>query len=188
MMIDINEIQPAKVNECIESAHGVASLEIKKTTAEHELDTVSNSDTGTALLTLKEELEQWKQRCAGLAAERELAISLSGQSILPGVATQLMRLFRDKVVVQADESQGWAVRSNDGRLLNDAVKEWLQSPEYQHFRVASTKGGTAQRTETNAVNKTVHNNLPVKSLNELVINQWKQRSSASGTGSLWPRT
>lgn len=140
---------------------------------------------------LDEELKQWKSRCAALAAERELALALSGQALLPGVAGQLLRLWRDTVVAQPEaQGHGFEVKSADGRQLGDAVKEWLQSPEFQHFRVAGTRGGTAVRSEAaSATERSVAAGSTPRSLNEIVIHQWRQRSARQPqgeVGGMWP--
>lgn len=135
------------------------------------------------------ELAEWKNRCAGLAVERELALALSGQALLPGVTSQLMRLMREKVVAEPDGSKGFQVKATDGRPLADAVKDWLLSPEYSHFRVAASRGGTAIRSETSATDRSVPSSAAPKNLNEIVIQQWRQRAARPGisdAGVTWP--
>lgn len=190
-MIDLNELQsrltpsnaaqssPSNLNE---PDSGQAEIET--------LPEVSESQNQESIKKQVEvELAEWKNRCAGLAVERELALALSGQALLPGVTSQLMRLMREKVVAEPDASKGFQVKATDGRPLADAVKDWLLSAEYSHFRVAATRGGTAIRSETSATDRSVPTSAAPKNLNEIVIQQWRQRASRPGISDAsvgWP--
>lgn len=190
-MIDLNEIQSrlttfnagqAALSNLNEPEAEQAEIETFPEVAESQnQDSVKNQ--------VEEELAEWRNRCAGLAVERELALALSGQALLPGVTNQLMRLMREKVVAEPDGSKGFQVKATDGRSLADAVKDWLLSPEYSHFRVAASRGGTAIRSETSATDRSVPTSAAPKNLNEIVIQQWRQRASRPGISDAsvaWP--
>ena len=191
-MIDLNRIQlELQLKNSQPSAVGeVADVPAAESPAEEPPAEVQGR--AAMKMQLEEELKQWKNRCASLAAERELALALSGQAILPGVAGQLLRLFRDRVVAEpAGQGAGFEVKSADGRAIGDAVKDWLGSPEFQHFRPAGTRGGTATRSETGqaAGGPGVNAANPPRSLNEIVIHQWRQRSGRVPQGDqagAWP--
>ena len=120
---------------------------------------------------IRSELEIWKGRCAAMAVERELAMALSSESLLPGVTGQLIQLMRERVVTKFNEKNGVEVVSSDGRGVAESVKEWLKQPEFHHFRPAITRGGTASRTEAQVTERTIGDINKDKSLNEIVINQ-----------------
>lgn len=184
-MIDLNELvlsqqsEPATVAEprtsSVAGAENISAIP----------DQQPASDQENRLL---QEVEIWKSKCASLAAERELAVALTGQPLLPGVAGQLIELLKTKIVANANANQGFEIKSNDGRSLNDAVRDWLSKPEFQHFRQALTKGGTATRTETAATERMVSTtSQSAKSLNEVVIHQWRQRMNRPSPTGGWPQ-
>lgn len=174
-MIDIHEIAKTEAEKTPEPVQTVSDIDSShdQTASLPESNTTSENDEG-----MKQELEVWKARCAALAAERELAITLTGQPLLPGVAGQLIQLLKSQIVASYEEKTGFEVKTTDGRNVGDAIREWLDKPEYQHFRQAMTKGGTANRSETAATDRLNARNLPGQSLNEFIINQWRQRSGS----------
>jgi hypothetical protein len=137
----------------------------------------------------RSEIELWRSRYASMAVERELAIALSGESLLPGVAVQLIQLMRERVVTKFSDNNGLEVVSLDGRCVAESVKEWLKQPEFQHFRPAITRGGTASRTEAQVTERTIGDINKEKSLNEIVINQWRQRQNqpSAQIKPMWPK-
>lgn len=190
-MIDLNVLQQELQLKNNQATAEVVAAEVPAAESPAVEQPAEGQGRAAVKMQLEEELKQWKNRCAGLAAERELALALSGQAILPGVAGQLLRLFRDRVVAEpAVQGAGFEVKSADGRPIGDAVTDWLKSPEFQHFRPAGTRGGTATRSETAAAGgQSVNAASPPKSLNEIVIHQWRQRSGRAPQGEqagLWP--
>lgn len=184
-MIDINEIalthQPENPENTGQNPPPKAAAAVQQ--PDDELKPASEPQQK-----LLQEVETWKSRCATLAAERELAVALTGQPLLPGVAGQLIELLKSKIVSSPNERQGFDVKSADGRGLADAVRDWLNKPEFQHFRQAITKGGTATRTESAATERLVSTSQPARSLNEIVIQQWRQRSSRPSSSNGWPQS
>jgi hypothetical protein len=180
-MINLDNIKPDPIVTSSESA---------------PIETVTNTVSADPLISstgrnpMEQELQEWKDRCSVMAAERELAMALSGESIRPGAASQLMKLWSDRIISKIDEKSSIKVQSDDGRNLADAVKDWLQSPDFAHFRTASHKGGTAARTESGVTERTVPATLQAKNLNESVIQHWRQRALKSDQSlqrGLWPR-
>ncbi|MFM7130912.1 MAG: hypothetical protein ACKO0V_16300, partial [bacterium] len=102
-------------------------------------DVASNSTDETGI---RAELDHWKKQCAVMAAERELAMAISGESLLPGVSGQLIQLLRERVITKFNDQNLVEVTSTDGRSVAESVKEWLKQPEFHHFRPAITRGGT----------------------------------------------
>lgn len=73
--------------------------------------------------------------------DRELAVALAGRPLVPGAATQLLKLWRDEFDVFEDEGR-CRVACRDGRAVAQAVADWLSSPEYAHFCPPPSRGGT----------------------------------------------
>lgn len=139
---------------------------------------------------IRAELNHWKNQCAAMAAERELAMAISGESLLPGVSGQLIQLLRERVITKFNDKNLVEVFSIDGRSVSESVKDWLKQPEFHHFRPAITRGGTASRTETQVTERSLGDLNKEKSLNEMVINQWRQKQNhQSGLVQkpMWPK-
>ena len=192
-MIDLNRIQQELQLKNSQALAGVVAAEVPAAESPAVEQPAEGQGRAAMKMQLEEELKQWKNRCASLAAERELALALSGQALLPGVAGQLLQLLRGRVVAEpaGHQAAGFEVKSADGRPIGDAVTDWLKSPEFQHFRPAVTRGGTATRNETaHAAGVTGASAAnPPKSLNEMVIHQWRQRSGRPSQGEqagAWP--
>lgn len=152
------------------------------------LDTEVNKS--TAETSIRAELDHWKNLCANMAVERELAVAISGESLLPGVSGQLIQLLRERVVTKFNDKNFVEVSSTDGRSVVESVKEWLKQPEFHHFRPAITRGGTASRTETQVTERSLGDLNKEKSLNEMVINQWRQKQNQQSglvQKPMWPK-
>ena len=184
-MIDLDKIQPELPVVSVEN--GLIETSVKTVSSD---SSVTDPETKTpSQNSLEMELKLWKEKCSVMAAERELALALSGESLLPGVAPQLMKLWQDRIVAVADDKLGFQVKSSDGRALAEAVKDWLLSPDFQHFRTAGYKGGTATRTESAATQRSVSGTTPIQTLNESVIHQWRQRAQRAQSttpAGYWP--
>jgi len=189
-MIDLNEVRPNDaVHEVLSAQPGEGdepkAAQPEPAKAEPNAVRAEPVDAGQ----LTNELMALKRKCLSLAAERELAMSLSSEALIPGVTDQLVKLLKDRVVAEETADQGIRVRSRDGRPLGEAVKEWLGSPEYRHFRVASSRGGVLRRNESTmqAGHAEAVADPAGKSLNELVIERWKNRVRSQGKEGHWPR-
>lgn len=136
------------------------------------------------------QLSALKRKCLNLAKERALALAISGESLIPGVTDQLLTLLKDRVIAEEAGEHEIRVMSRDGRSVTEAVKEWLASPEFRHFRPAGNRGGVLRKSET-TLNEGSPGFTPeppqARSLNDLVIERWKNRTRTRGKEGLWPR-
>ena len=103
--------------------------------------------------------------------ERELATVLAGKSMVAGAVAQLIKLWRDDLDVYEDEGT-IKVASRDGRSVSEAVAEWLDRPEYSHFRSASNRGGTGSA----GMGPRSGSSTPAqpRSLGDAILNQWRE--------------
>jgi len=113
--------------------------------------------------------------------ERELATALSGRPLVAGAAAQLIKLWRDEFEVEGEEGD-LRVRSRDGRGVGTAVNDWLARPEYSHFCLPSSRGGSGARD----ANRPSAGVAPPKNLGEAVLIRWREESAARPQGLLKP--
>ncbi len=189
-MIDLNEVRLTEIPSAVRSDQPAGTdeslaKEVNPETIEPNRDHVEQGESGR----LTSELSAMKRKCLTLAAERELALALAGEALIPGVTDQLVKLLKDRIVAEETADQGIRVASRDGRPVGEAVKEWLGSPEYRHFRSASSRGGVLRKNEStmHAGSADFVADSSGRSLNELVIERWKNRVRAKGKEGLWPR-
>jgi hypothetical protein len=71
--------------------------------------------------------------------DRELTAALAELPLVRGGVGQLVKLLRDEVETTAEGR----VRARDGRSVAAAVADWLARPEYAHFRMPASRGGSA---------------------------------------------
>ena len=83
----------------------------------------------------------------GRVRDRELATALAGKPLVAGAAAQLIRLWRDDFDVYEEDGR-YKVAARDGRTVARSVADWLASPEYSHFCLPSSRGGTGARDRT----------------------------------------
>lgn len=74
--------------------------------------------------------------------DRELMTVLARSPLVPGVAEQLLKLWREEFTVVV-ENDAFRVTAHDGRSVDAVVTEWLARREYGHFCVPSSRGGVA---------------------------------------------
>lgn len=189
-MIDLNELKTNEaigaiptenLTETIEAGTGEVSLNPGETRR-----TVIQDD---RTQTQDAQISALKRKCLNLATERELALALSAEPLIPGVSDQLVKLLKDRFVAEETDGHEISVRSRDGRSVAEAVKEWLGSAEYRHFRSPSSRGGVLRKSEStmNSGSAEAVSDNHGKSLNELVIERWKSRARSQGKDGLWPR-
>jgi hypothetical protein len=189
-MIDLNELRPLPtLGDLAEQQSG--SIDSSRT--DTALGSAQGQESGSeeAVKPDREgEIQSLKTLCGHLCVEKELALALSGESLVPGGAAQLLSLWRDRLVAKPNDRNAFEVASTDGRPVAIAVKEWLKQPEYRHFLTAATRGGIARKSEAPAGEYAADANsaLQPKSLNEYVIHQWRARSQAFRKDDAWPRT
>lgn len=189
-MIDLNEVRLTEIPSAVRSDQSAGTdesvaKEVNPETTDPNRDQVELGESGR----LTSELSAMKRKCLNLAAERELALALAGEALIPGVTDQLVKLLKDRIVAEETADHGIRVASRDGRPVGEAVKEWLGSPEYRHFRSASSRGGVLRKNEStmHAGSADFVADSSGRSLNELVIERWKNRVRAKGKEGLWPR-
>jgi len=120
--------------------------------------------------------------------DRELATALIGKPLVPGAATQLIKLFRDDFEV-VDEDGEIRVLARDGRAVEQAIAERLAGPEFAHFCLPSSRGGTGSKGQNRSASPASRPAGP-KNLGEAVLHQWREADSrppTSPTPSGWGR-
>jgi hypothetical protein len=107
--------------------------------------------------------------------DRELATALAGRPLVAGAAAQLIKLWRDDFDAY-EEGGAYKVASKDGRPVSQVVGEWLGAPEFAHFCLPTSRGGTGARD----VNKPAGAAAPPapRNLGEAVVNKWREESAA----------
>ncbi len=76
--------------------------------------------------------------------DRELATALAGKPLVAGAATQLIRLWRDDLDVY-EESGEYRVAARDGRAVAQWVADRLGNPDYAHFCLPPSRGGSGAK-------------------------------------------
>ena len=107
--------------------------------------------------------------------DRELATSLVGKPLVPGAAAQLIKLWRDDFEV-FDEDGEIRILARDGRGVDQAVAERLAGPEFAHFCLPSSRGGTGARGQNRSASPAPTPAGP-RTLGEAVILQWRETAS-----------
>ncbi len=116
--------------------------------------------------------------------DRELATALVGKPLVPGAATQLICLWRDAFEVIDDDGVIQVV-SKEGRSVAQAVADRLSGPEFAHFCLPSSRGGTGQRGQNRSATPSPAPSAP-RTLGEAVVNQWREAASRNPAGSNSP--
>ena len=118
------------------------------------------------------DLESSYRRAIG---DRELATALTGKALVPGAASQLIKLWRDELDVY-EESGEYRVAARDGRTLDLWVADRLGGPDYAHFCLPTTRGGVKAKglSQTTA---TDGRPTGARTLGEAVVAQWRESSA-----------
>ena len=109
--------------------------------------------------------------------DRELATALVGKPLVPGAAEQLIRLWRDAFEV-VDDDGAIRVVSREGRGVGQAVADRLAGPEFAHFCLPTSRGGTGTRGQARGATPQAAPAAP-RTLGEAVLHQWRE-SAAHG--------
>ena len=122
--------------------------------------------------------------------DRELATALVGKPLVPGAAAQLIKLWRDDFEV-VDEDGEIQVLARDGRGVDQAVLDRLNGPDFAHFCLPSSRGGTGAKGQNrSASTSAVPASAPPKTLGEAVLLKWRESASrpqGPATPSGWGR-
>lgn len=74
--------------------------------------------------------------------DSQLAVALSNHKLTKGSSAQLLKLWRDELVVEKDAADGtWKARSRDGRPVEQFVAENLANDDFAKFVQPTTTGG-----------------------------------------------
>jgi hypothetical protein len=125
-----------------------------------------------------------EQTCKAAVRDRELATALAGRPLVAGAAAQLIKLWRDDLDVFEGET-GYQVATRDGRTIAQAVTEWLASPEYSHFSLPTSRGGTGVRDSTRPANHATTTGSP-RNLGEAVVMKWREEAASRTDNLLKP--
>ncbi len=119
----------------------------------------------------------------GSVRDRELAAALAGRALVAGAAAQLIKLWRDEFDAY-EEGGRYQVASRDGRSVAQAVNGWLNSPEFAHFCLPTSRGGTAVR-DANRPASPAPPTAP-RNLGEAVVQKWRSQAAAQPANLLKP--
>lgn len=122
--------------------------------------------------------------CKSAVRERELAMLLSGRQLVPGAAAQLIKLWSDEFDVYEDNGV-YKVACRAGRAAEQVVNDLLDSPEYAHFRLPASRGGTAGR-DASKPSRTASSENPPRNLGEMIVMKWREESAAQPESLLKP--
>ena len=120
--------------------------------------------------------------------DRELATALVGKPLVPGAASQLIKLWRDDFEV-VDEDGEIRILAKDGRAVDQAVTDRLNGPDFAHFCLPSSRGGTGAKGQNRSASPAPAP-APPRTLGEAILLQWRESASrpqASPTPTGWGR-
>ncbi len=112
--------------------------------------------------------------------DRELATALVGKPLVPGAASQLIKLWRDDFEV-VDEGGSIRILAKDGRDVDQAVIDRLAGPDFAHFCLPSSRGGTGARGQNRSASPGPQPAGP-RTLGEAVVMQWREAQARSQGG------
>ena len=124
----------------------------------------------------------------GALRDRDLATALVGRPLVPGAAAQLIKLLRDDFEV-VDEAGEIRVVSRDGRGVDESLGERLAGPEFAHFCLPSSRGGTGSKGQNRSASPAPRPAAP-KNLGEAILDRWREsaaRPESSPAPSGWGR-
>ena len=107
--------------------------------------------------------------------DRELATALVGKPLVPGAAAQLIRLWRDAFEV-IDDDGAIRVVTREGRSVDQAVTDRLSGPEFAHFCLPNSRGGTGHRGQNRSATPAPTPPAP-RTLGEAVLHQWREATA-----------
>lgn len=109
--------------------------------------------------------------------DRELATALVGKPLVPGAASQLIKLWRDDFEV-VDEDGEIRILARDGRGVDLAVADRLNGPDFAHFCLPSSRGGTGARGQNRSASAAPTPAAP-RTLGEAILKSWREDAQAS---------
>ena len=135
-------------------------------------------------LSRERRLAELEAVCKSALRERELATSLAGKALVGGGAAQLIKLWSEEFDVYEEQGR-FKVASRDGRDVSQVVNERLASPEYSHFCLPTSRGGTGSKDASRPAGATTSKAAP-KTLGEAIVMKWREESAAQPDNLLKP--
>jgi hypothetical protein len=129
-------------------------------------------------------LTELDRACKIAVCERDLATVLAGKPLVSGAAAQLTKLWRDDFDVY-EEGGAYKVMARDGRPVGQVVSQLLASPEYFHFCLPSSRGGTGAQGASRPQDAVANPKGP-KNLGEAVVMKWREESATRPDNFLKP--
>ncbi len=113
---------------------------------------VANGEIEAALRTQREDAEKAlttervtrqgiEERAKRYAIDGDMARELAGQKLVPGAAEQLCHLWRSQLVAEP-HGDSYRVQTPTFQSVKDFVSTQLAQPNYAHFLMPGTSGGT----------------------------------------------
>jgi hypothetical protein len=121
-------------------------------------------------------LADLEKSCKAAVRDRELATALAGKPLVAGAANQLIKLWRDEFEAYEDGGS-YKVACRDGRTIGQVVNDWLASPEYSHFCLPTSRGGTGARDANRPGGNTSPQGEP-RNLGESIVMKWREESAS----------
>ncbi len=84
-----------------------------------------------------------------------------------------------------EEGGAYKVAARDGRTVGQVVGDWLASPEYSHFCLPTSRGGTGARDASRPSAGGTPAAAP-RNLGESVVMKWRDESAARPNNLLKP--
>jgi hypothetical protein len=116
------------------------------------------------------------QVCRAAIRDRTLAVALCGLPLVPGAATQLIKLWRDDFDVY-EENGEYRISARDGRTVEQTVSDWLTRTEYAHFCLPSSRGGAGPKEGHRPATPGATDRAP-RNLGESIVMQWRKDATA----------
>jgi hypothetical protein len=123
---------------------------------------------------------EWEHRYKAAVRDRELAMQLAGRPLVPGAASQLLKLWRDEFDV-IEEAGVERVVSREGANIQQTIESWLGRAEYAHFVRPVTRGGFAGTQDGRLTDAATAVEAP-RTLGEAALRQWRQERPRPGAG------
>ncbi len=143
-----------------------------------------DSQTEEVVAAREKRLSELEGVCKSAVRERELATVLAGKALVNGAAAQLIKLWGEEFDV-FEEAGRFKVSSRDGRAVGQVVNEWLASPEYSHFCLPASRGGTGAKEASRPVGGSTTKDSP-KTLGEAIVMKWREEAAAQPNNLLKP--
>ena len=104
--------------------------------------------------------------------DRELATALVGKPLVPGAAAQLIKLWRDDFEVIEEDGE-IRILARDGRRVDQAVLDRLNGPDFAHFCLPSSRGGTGAKGQNRSASTPPAPASP-RTLGEAILLKWRE--------------